>query len=40
MNWTILSTCGTSLLTNRSDENLRQLLISKSNEENAAVKLV
>lgn len=34
MNWTILSPCGTSLLTNRTDEDLRKLLISKSNDKN------
>lgn len=32
MNWTMLSTCGTSLLTNTKDENLRKLIIGKSNE--------
>lgn len=32
MNWTILSSCGTSLLTNGADENLRKLVIQKSNE--------
>lgn len=32
MNWTILSSCGTSLLTNRADEKLRKLIIGKSNE--------
>lgn len=32
MNWTVLSSCGTSLLTNGAEENLRKLLIRKSNE--------